>query len=111
MKRIVLLLAGLQLLGVVTRAQQAVTSKESEAQPTSDCAQLPAMQFPALAAPSPPPDTADANTVAAGADLFGRYCSVCHGQFAVSGGITPDLVSPEWCERVAVAVAAHGSAS
>ena len=26
------------------------------------------------------------------------------------GGITPDLVSPQWCERVAVAVAAHGSA-
>jgi mono/diheme cytochrome c family protein len=45
----------------------------------------------ALAATSPPPDTADANTVVAGADLFGRYCSACHGQSAVSGGITPDL--------------------
>ncbi len=54
-------------------------------------AQLPAAQLPALATTSPPPDTADANTVAAGADLFGRYCSACHGQFAVSGGITPDL--------------------
>ena len=27
------------------------------------------------------------------------------------GGITPDLVTVEWCERVADAVAAHGSAS
>jgi PQQ-dependent dehydrogenase (methanol/ethanol family) len=54
-------------------------------------AQLPAMQFPVPATPTPPPDSADATTVAAGADLFGRYCSACHGQFAVSGGITPDL--------------------
>ena len=54
-------------------------------------AQLPAMQFPAPATPTPPPDTAAATTVATGADLFGRYCSACHGQFAVSGGITPDL--------------------
>jgi lysophospholipase L1-like esterase len=43
-KRIVLLIACLQLLGVVTWAQQAVTNKESEAKPASDCAQLPAMQ-------------------------------------------------------------------
>jgi quinohemoprotein ethanol dehydrogenase len=54
-------------------------------------AQLPAAQAPALATANPPPDTADAGTVAAGADLFGRYCSACHGQSAVSGGITPDL--------------------
>ena len=54
-------------------------------------AQLPAAQLPAPATTSPPPDTADAGTVAAGADLFGRFCSACHGQFAVSGGITPDL--------------------
>jgi quinohemoprotein ethanol dehydrogenase len=54
-------------------------------------AQLPAAQPQSPATSSPPPDTADANTVAAGADLFGRYCSVCHGQAAVSGGITPDL--------------------
>jgi alcohol dehydrogenase (cytochrome c)/quinohemoprotein ethanol dehydrogenase len=54
-------------------------------------AQLPAAQLSALATTSPPPDTAAANTVAAGADLFGRYCSACHGQSAVSGGITPDL--------------------
>src|SRR6202011_6380145 len=48
-------------------------------------AQLPAAQLPALATTSPPPDSADANTVAAGAELFGRYCSACHGQSAVSG--------------------------
>jgi mono/diheme cytochrome c family protein len=54
-------------------------------------AQLPAAQAPVLATANPPPDNADASTVAVGADLFGRYCTACHGQSAVSGGITPDL--------------------
>ncbi|MDB5410245.1 MAG: adh [Rhodospirillales bacterium] len=39
----------------------------------------------------PPPSTADAATVAAGEALFGRFCSVCHGEAAVGGGVTPDL--------------------
>jgi quinohemoprotein ethanol dehydrogenase len=40
---------------------------------------------------NPPADTADAGTVAAGEALFGRYCSVCHGERAVGGGVVPDL--------------------
>ncbi|HUL41712.1 MAG TPA: PQQ-dependent dehydrogenase, methanol/ethanol family [Burkholderiales bacterium] len=40
---------------------------------------------------NPPPDTADAETVASGERLFDQYCSVCHGEGAVSGGVVPDL--------------------
>jgi quinohemoprotein ethanol dehydrogenase len=40
---------------------------------------------------NPPPATADAATVAAGDQLFGRYCGVCHGENAVGGGVVPDL--------------------
>ena len=39
----------------------------------------------------PLPDTASAETVAAGEALFNRFCSVCHGQAAVGGGVVPDL--------------------
>jgi alcohol dehydrogenase (cytochrome c)/quinohemoprotein ethanol dehydrogenase len=48
----------------------------------------PAMQDLAF---NPPPATADAATVAAGEQLFGRYCSACHGENAVGGGVVPDL--------------------
>jgi quinohemoprotein ethanol dehydrogenase len=44
---------------------------------------------PALLAP--PPDIADEPTVATGEALFDRFCSVCHGQAAVGGGVVPDL--------------------
>jgi cytochrome c553 len=40
---------------------------------------------------APLPDTADAKTVATGEKLFGHYCSVCHGEDAVAGGVIPDL--------------------
>ena len=40
---------------------------------------------------NPPAATADAATVAAGRALFAQYCSVCHGESAVGGGIIPDL--------------------
>jgi len=40
---------------------------------------------------NPPPATADAATVAAGHALYGQYCSVCHGENAVGGGVVPDL--------------------
>ena len=39
----------------------------------------------------PPAATADAATVASGRALFGQYCSVCHGENAVAGGVIPDL--------------------
>ena len=39
----------------------------------------------------PPPATADAATVAAGHGLYAQYCSVCHGESAVGGGVVPDL--------------------
>ena len=44
---------------------------------------------PALIAP--PPDVAGAATVATGKALFDRFCSICHGQDAVGGGVVPDL--------------------
>jgi quinohemoprotein ethanol dehydrogenase len=40
---------------------------------------------------NPPPATADAATVAHGEETFGRYCSPCHGENAVGGGVVPDL--------------------
>jgi len=40
---------------------------------------------------NPPPATADAATVAAGELLYAQYCSVCHGEAAVGGGVVPDL--------------------
>jgi len=40
---------------------------------------------------NPPAATADAATVAGGRALFAQYCSVCHGEGAVGGGVTPDL--------------------
>jgi alcohol dehydrogenase (cytochrome c)/quinohemoprotein ethanol dehydrogenase len=39
----------------------------------------------------PPPFTGTAAHTAHGADLFGRYCSVCHGDAAVAGALNPDL--------------------
>jgi alcohol dehydrogenase (cytochrome c)/quinohemoprotein ethanol dehydrogenase len=40
---------------------------------------------------SPPPATASAQTVAAGAAAFGAFCGNCHGAGAISLGILPDL--------------------
>jgi alcohol dehydrogenase (cytochrome c)/quinohemoprotein ethanol dehydrogenase len=40
---------------------------------------------------SPPPATAPAKTVAAGAAAYGTYCGNCHGVAAFSLGILPDL--------------------
>jgi quinohemoprotein ethanol dehydrogenase len=53
-------------------------------------ATLPALE-PRELVLNPPADTADAHTVAAGGALFGRFCSVCHGENAVGGGVVPDL--------------------
>lgn len=39
----------------------------------------------------PPPSTASAATIQKGEALFQRFCSQCHGDVAVSGGVLPDL--------------------
>jgi len=39
----------------------------------------------------PPKSTADTATVQKGEGVYQRYCSACHGDVAVSGGVLPDL--------------------
>src|SRR5260370_4910860 len=39
----------------------------------------------------PPRDTASPATLAQGEGLYNQFCSVCHGEAAVAGGVTPDL--------------------
>jgi alcohol dehydrogenase (cytochrome c)/quinohemoprotein ethanol dehydrogenase len=39
----------------------------------------------------PPPFTGTPAQLARGADMYGRYCSVCHGDAAISGALNPDL--------------------
>jgi quinohemoprotein ethanol dehydrogenase len=57
----------------------------------------------------PPRPTASARTVQRGETLFQNYCSTCHGDVAVSGGVLPDLRysgqlanQPQWNEVVLV---------
>ena len=40
---------------------------------------------------NPPRSTANAATVHRGEGIYQRYCSTCHGDVAVSGGVLPDL--------------------
>jgi quinohemoprotein ethanol dehydrogenase len=40
---------------------------------------------------NPPPATASAATVATGRGLYNQFCTVCHGDSAVAGGVIPDL--------------------
>lgn len=52
--------------------------------------------LPALAArdesiPEPPVMEASAETLAKGAEEYIRYCAFCHGGYAVSSGVAPDL--------------------
>jgi quinohemoprotein ethanol dehydrogenase len=54
-------------------------------------ATLPALPAEAQLALNPPPATADAATVAKGTGLYTQYCSVCHGENAIGGGVVPDL--------------------
>jgi quinohemoprotein ethanol dehydrogenase len=49
---------------------------------------LPVFSSPQL---KPPRSTADSMTVEKGEGLYQRYCSNCHGDVAVSGGVLPDL--------------------
>ncbi|MGI9204655.1 MAG: PQQ-dependent dehydrogenase, methanol/ethanol family [Woeseiaceae bacterium] len=39
----------------------------------------------------PPDDFGSEEQITAGASLYGRNCSICHGVYAVSGGVLPDL--------------------
>ena len=39
----------------------------------------------------PPPVTGTPAQIALGASHYGRYCSVCHGDAAIAGGLNPDL--------------------
>ena len=52
---------------------------------------LPPLAAEAKLVIDPPPATADAATVASGEALYDRFCSVCHGEAAVGGGVVPDL--------------------
>lgn len=52
---------------------------------------LPALPAQVAEPFNPPAATATAAQVAQGKAVFGRYCQVCHGANAVSGGVTPDL--------------------
>jgi len=54
-------------------------------------ASLPALPQFAPAKLHPPRPTASAATVQKGEGLYQRYCSTCHGDVAVSGGVLPDL--------------------
>lgn len=49
---------------------------------------LPAEEKPPL---NPPPSTASAAEIQRGEVVFQRFCSTCHGDVAVSGGLLPDL--------------------
>ena len=54
-------------------------------------AKLPPLPTPAPRVLNPPPDTATTQQIDHGFKLFIKYCSACHGDAAVSGGLTPDL--------------------
>ncbi len=41
--------------------------------------------------PDPPGDFGSEAQITAGASLYGRNCSICHGVYAISGGVLPDL--------------------
>jgi quinohemoprotein ethanol dehydrogenase len=49
---------------------------------------LPAQETPLL---QPPPSTASPAEIGRGEAVFQRFCSGCHGDVAVSGGLLPDL--------------------
>jgi quinohemoprotein ethanol dehydrogenase len=40
---------------------------------------------------NPPPEPADSASIARGEPLFDQYCSACHGEHAVGGGVVADL--------------------
>ncbi|MDR3513006.1 MAG: PQQ-dependent dehydrogenase, methanol/ethanol family [Caulobacteraceae bacterium] len=54
-------------------------------------ATLPKPNLTPIPFPQPPKATAAADVVTAGHSKYNRYCLVCHGYNAISGGVTPDL--------------------
>ena len=48
---------------------------------------------------NPPPSTASTAEIRRGEAVFQRFCSVCHGDVAVSGGILPDLRYSEFLKN------------
>jgi quinohemoprotein ethanol dehydrogenase len=52
---------------------------------------MPAPPLPSDLKLAPPPDEASAKVVAEGKLHYHTYCSACHGDSAVSGGVLPDL--------------------
>ncbi len=53
--------------------------------------ELPPVDPPQEAVAAPPPSTASAETIAAGAVAYAANCTVCHGEHAMSSGIVPNL--------------------
>jgi quinohemoprotein ethanol dehydrogenase len=54
-------------------------------------ASLPAVQEIEMPVLNPPKSTASAAAIESGKRLYQRFCSGCHGDVAVSGGVLPDL--------------------
>ena len=77
-------------------------------------AQLPAPPPEILPPLNPPPETASEATVAQGKVVYSHYCGVCHGDAAVSGGVTPDLryspaISGETLQAIVLGGALHAN--
>ena len=54
-------------------------------------AKLPALPPLTAMTLDPPPVTGTPQQIALGANHYARYCSVCHGDAAIAGGLNPDL--------------------
>jgi quinohemoprotein ethanol dehydrogenase len=69
-------------------------------------ASMPAVEESEMPALDPPRSTASATTIESGKKLYQRFCSGCHGDVAVSGGVLPDLrysaalANDQWFEIV-----------
>jgi quinohemoprotein ethanol dehydrogenase len=61
-------------------------------------ASLPALE-PRTLVINPPPEPSDAHSVAKGEPLYDQYCSACHGEHAVGGGVVPDLRASNFLNR------------
>ncbi len=59
---------------------------------------LPALE-PRTLVINPPPEPSDASSVAKGEPLYDQYCSACHGEHAVGGGVVPDLRASNFLNR------------